>query len=457
MTVDANPAFGADEPPSHSMLNHQSSGELSQHQSHHRSSHAVNTYSANPYSNNSGSRNVPLSQIDSSLAASSSVSALSHAQLRSPTDLLNNEIQRERSTGVDAIWHRCQKYMKQSLADQVTPVRLAGHLSVLLVAAVILIMSQVELPGWDISLRSFPTVAPEGIGGATQTTSSRVSQILAGQNATNAIAGTSLQRAIVPFTIIPEEPQEGIESYTVQAGDTVLGIAEKFGLKPESIQWANPSLELNPDLLYVGDQLDILPVDGALHRVKVGETLSTIASQYKVSVEDIVGFGANNLVDADAPLSVGKNLIVPDGVKSYVPQPVFAYTGSVPTSATKGTGSFVWTTSGSITQRFWSGHKAIDIGSWPGAPVKAADSGHVIEAHYGTYNNGYGNAVVIDHGNGFVSLYAHLNSIYVRVGENVRRGQQIGTVGNTGNSTGPHLHLEIRYQGVPRNPLSYLR
>lgn len=455
MTVDANPAFGADEPPSHSVLNHQSTGELSQDQSHHRSSHAVDTYSANQYLNNqnSGSRNVPLSQIDSSLAVSSSVSALSHPS----TDLLTSELQRERSTGIDAIWHRCQKQMKQSLADQVTPVRLAGHLSVLLVAAVILVISQIELPNWDISLRAFPTVAPEGIGGATRTTSSRVSQILAGQNATNAISGASLQRAIVPFTIIPEEPQEGIESYTVQAGDTVLGIAEKFGLKPESIQWANPSLELNPDLLRVGDRLEILPVDGALHRVKVGETLSTIAAQYKVSVDDIVGFAANDLIDAGAPLYIGTNLIVPDGVKPYVPQPVFAYSGSVPTGATKGTGSFVWATSGSITQRFWSGHKAIDIGSWTGAPVKAADSGHIIEARYGTYNNGYGNAVIIDHGNGFVSLYAHLNSIYVRVGENVARGQQIGTVGNTGNSTGPHLHLEIRYQGVSRNPLSYLR
>ncbi len=117
--------------------------------------------------------------------------------------------------------------------------------------------------------------------------------------------------------------------------------------------------------------------------------------------------------------------------------------------------SFAWPASGSVTQQFWGGHRAIDIGSWTGAPVKSADSGYVTVAG-GGWNSGYGNYVVIDHGNGFVSLYAHLHSIYVRAGESVARGQQIGTLGNTGNSTGPHLHFEIRYQGVPGNPFSYL-
>ena len=112
--------------------------------------------------------------------------------------------------------------------------------------------------------------------------------------------------------------------------------------------------------------------------------------------------------------------------------------------------------SGSVSQQFWGGHRAVDIGSWTGAPVKASDSGYVVTAG-GGWNGGYGNHVIIDHGNGFVSLYAHLNSIYVRAGENVARGQHLGSVGNTGNSTGPHLHFEIRYQGVPRNPFSYLQ
>lgn len=363
-----------------------------------------------------------------------------------------------RTQFVDDVVDSLGSQVQRVLSDHISPIRLAGHLAVVLIAGAILLVSQLDVPNWNLTLpRTFPTV---GIDNATMSTTNAVSQVgqaLGVQNVrSQTTSDSSLQRAIVPFTIIPEAPQEGIKSYSVVAGDTVLGIASKFGLKPESIQWANPSLELNPDLLRIGDQLEIPPVDGALHTVQVGDTLSSIAAKYKVSIGDIVDFPTNGLVDANSALTVGTRLIIPGGVKPYVVPQVFAYNGSVPSSAIKGSGSFVWPTSGSVTQRFWSGHKAIDIGSWTGAPVKVSDSGHVIVAQPG-WNNGYGNFVVVDHGNGFVSLYAHMNSIYVRPGENVARGQQIGTVGNTGNSTGPHLHMEIRYQEVPRNPFSYLR
>ena len=132
------------------------------------------------------------------------------------------------------------------------------------------------------------------------------------------------------------------------------------------------------------------------------------------------------------------------------------YNGPIPQGAFKGTGSFAWPASGQVTQQYWSGHPAVDIGAFIGAPVKAADSGYVIAAS-GGWNDGYGNMVLIDHGNGFVSLYSHLSSIFVRQGESVGMGQQVGAVGNTGNSTGPHLHFEIRYQGIPRNPFGYLQ
>ena len=230
----------------------------------------------------------------------------------------------------------------------------------------------------------------------------QVGQVLGGQSAeAQTLGGSSLQRAIVPFTIIPEEQKEGITTYVVASGDTVLGIAERFGLKPESIQWANPSLEANPDVLRIGDQLQILPIDGALHTVQVGDTLSSIAAKYKVGMADIIQYSPNGLVDTSSSLSVGTPLIVPGGVKAYVAPQVFAYNGAVPASASKGTGAFVWPTSGSVTQQFWGGHKAIDIGSWTGAPVNAGDSGHVIVAQPG-WNNGYGNFVVIDHGNGLL-------------------------------------------------------
>jgi murein DD-endopeptidase MepM/ murein hydrolase activator NlpD len=265
----------------------------------------------------------------------------------------------------------------------------------------------------------------------------------------------SLQRAAVPFTIIPERPREEISIYAVEPGDTVLGIAEKFGLQPETIQWSNPSLELNPDLLSIGDQLKILPLNGVLHTVAPGDTLSSLAKKYRVEVADVVSHEMNNITDETASLTLGMELVIPGGTKPYVARQVAAYSGPIPANATRGSGAFVWPASGSITQRFWNGHRAIDVGSWNGSPVKAADSGYVAIAG-GGWNGGYGNYVVVDHGNGYISLYAHLNSVFVRPGENVVRGQQLGTVGNTGNSTGPHLHFEIRYQGVPRNPFSFL-
>lgn len=128
-------------------------------------------------------------------------------------------------------------------------------------------------------------------------------------------------------------------------------------------------------------------------------------------------------------------MVIPNGVKEFVNQQAVAYTGgAAPADAKIGGGNFVWSTSGSINQRFWGGHAAIDIGAWTGAPVKAADGGYVALATAG-WKPGYGNHVIIDHGNGFSTLYAHLNSIFVKPGESVAAGQQIGSVGNTGNST----------------------
>ncbi len=338
------------------------------------------------------------------------------------------------------------------LSDQVTPLRLAGHLSVLLVAAVILILSQADLPEWDIEIGTMAG-SSSSVGGELQT-GALVAQGVAQAN-DESTTTEALQRAAVPFTIIPERGREEIQAYEVQSGDTVLGIAEKFGLYPETVQWSNPELEANPDLLRIGDKLRILPLDGALHTVLPGDTLSSLASKYKVSIEDITGYTANDIGDASAPLVVGKEIVVPGGTKPYVSRQVAAYSGPIPSSAYKGLGSFSWPVSGSISQRYWSGHPAVDIGSWNGSPIKASDSGYVVAAG-GGWNGGYGNYVLIDHGNGFTTLYAHLSSIFVRTGENVSRGEQIGSAGNTGNSTGPHLHFEVRYQGVAQNPFTYL-
>jgi murein DD-endopeptidase MepM/ murein hydrolase activator NlpD len=350
-----------------------------------------------------------------------------------------------------------QAQLSSTFADQVTPVRLASHISVLLVATVVLVLSNVDIPDLNFSLRLFPNSAL--LGTSSSDLSSQLNTMLARSNGALG-ANESLQRAAVPFTTVHVEPTPvvaEIQQYIVQSGDTVLGIAEKFGLKPETVQWANPGLEANVDLIRPGDPLAILPIDGALHTITSGDTLISIANKYKVTVEDIVNYPGNNLADANASLTLANKLVIPNGVKPFVNQQAVAYSGTAapPANARIGGGNFVWPASGSINQRYWGGHAGIDVGAWTGAPVKAADGGYVALAT-GGWNAGYGNHVIIDHGNGFVTLYAHLNSIFVKPGESVVAGQQIGSVGNTGNSTGPHLHFEIRYQGVPRNPMNYL-
>jgi murein DD-endopeptidase MepM/ murein hydrolase activator NlpD len=273
-----------------------------------------------------------------------------------------------------------------------------------------------------------------------------------------------LERSAVPVTVRTSgdtlplfEPQRQVRTsvsvYTVRPGDTVLGIAQTFGLKGTSLLWANKALNDNPDFLKVGQKLNILPVDGAYHTVAKGETIEKIASSYKVQSEAIFGYGGNQL-QPGAVLQLGQQLIVPGGVVPYVPRRVQVTSGPVPADAQKGSGRLVWPMSGSISQRYWEGHLALDIAAPKGTTIVAADSGYVVSTQYS--DAGYGRMLIIDHGNGYRTLYAHLTSMYVAVGQSVSKGETIGTCGATGNATGPHLHFEVIKDGVKRNPLNYL-
>jgi murein DD-endopeptidase MepM/ murein hydrolase activator NlpD len=238
----------------------------------------------------------------------------------------------------------------------------------------------------------------------------------------------------------------------------LIGIAKKFGISPDTVKWAN-ELELNPDLLRVGQELIILPVSGVYHVVAEGDTLTQIARRYKVQPEAIVAYQPNGLKGLNEPLPVGKVLIIPGGEKPWVAPYVSAYSGPVPKTAGRGTGRFVWPATGRITSLFGSmrgrsRHTGLDIAAWTGSPVLASDSGYV--AFAGWDRTGYGNLVVINHGNGYVTYYAHLSKIFVRRGDSVAKGQRIGAVGCTGNCTGPHLHFEVRENNVARNPLGFL-
>ena len=216
--------------------------------------------------------------------------------------------------------------------------------------------------------------------------------------------------------------------------------------------WANEQ-ENNPDVLSIGQELIILPVSGVYHTVQKSDTVESVAAKYQVDPSAITQFAMNGL-KPPFELITGEKIIVPGGQKPYVPRVVAAYQGPIPEDATRGTGIFGWPASGLITQKYWGGHRAIDIAASTGTPIYAADSGYVVML--GFSSSGYGNMIVLDHGNGFQTLYAHLNGFNVRQGQSVKKGQKIATMGVSGRTTGPHLHFEIVKSGVQRNPIGIL-
>lgn len=260
-----------------------------------------------------------------------------------------------------------------------------------------------------------------------------------------------LTRGVAPITIIPERGRQGVIVHVVQPGDNVSKIAQSFGLQPETILWSNPELETWPDYIVVGQELLILPMDGAYHEVKAGDTLQSVAERYSVEPSVIIESEHNDLAEP-YELQVDQRLVIPGGTRPLVPRYVQA-TAPPPPDAPQGSGNFMWPASGYLTQSYWLGHQAIDIGGGTGAPIYAADSGY---AALTGWMGGYGNYIIINHGNGFETLYAHLSEIRVIAGQGVQRGQVIGLMGSTGRSTGPHLHLEIRQGGVKRNPVGFL-
>jgi len=250
-------------------------------------------------------------------------------------------------------------------------------------------------------------------------------------------------------TKVSEKPRDQVISYTIVKGDTLSTIAQKFGVSIDTIKWAN---DIQGDSLTIGKDLKIPPVTGVVHKVRDGETVYSIAKKYKTDAQKIVNFPFNDFADLDTfALNIGQTLIVPDGVIEQAPAIIF----QAPPVFAGGTGQFMWPTNGVITQYPIWYHMALDIANPGGPPVMAADDGIVTTVKYLTYD--YGHHVVIDHGNGFSSLYGHMTDIYVTPGQRVTRGTVIGRMGSTGRSTGTHLHFEIRYNGSAQNPLSFLK
>lgn len=256
-------------------------------------------------------------------------------------------------------------------------------------------------------------------------------------------------------TLVSAKPRAEVIEYTVKPGDTVSTIAEKFGVSVDTIRWENDLESVKS--IKQDQKLKILPVSGVMYKVKRGETVYSIAKNHQVDPQVIVDWPYNSFAnDETFALAVGQELTIPDGVKPKeaptTPRPLYA---QIP-GAGAGTGQFVWPTAGHISQGFSWYHKAIDIANKNAPDVLAADGGIVVIAGW-VAPTAYGNHLVIDHGNGLATLYAHLSQLYVSSGQKVAKGQAIGKMGLTGRATGVHLHFEIRQNGVAQNPLNYLK
>lgn len=233
-----------------------------------------------------------------------------------------------------------------------------------------------------------------------------------------------------------------IITYTVQSGDTLWSIATQFGLELDTLRWSNIELERNPDVLSVGTDLTILPVNGSYHILTAEDTLESIAALYGVSVADITDYPPNGMYPP-YELEVGTGLIIPLGNKER----------ELPKPSISADYALAWPLVSPVIGTFSPDHTGIDMGAPYGATVYAANGGLVASADW-TENYGY--LVILNHGDGFQTWYGHLKGTPLTPGLAVPRGTLIGEVGSTGRSTGPHLHFEVRINGEPVDPLGYL-
>jgi murein DD-endopeptidase MepM/ murein hydrolase activator NlpD len=275
-----------------------------------------------------------------------------------------------------------------------------------------------------------------------------------------------------PFTIIPDRPRNEVIQYEVQSGDTIFRIAERFGLEPESIAWANDRSLLGG--LRPGRVINILPVDGAYWTVTEPESVASIAARFQVDPYAIIDSEFNDLFGftPDTVLPSNSRVVIPGGqAEQIVWNPVVERTGGDGSSGVArisfaagepgscglvdnpgggggwirpvAAGSYQW------SQGYSSYHTGVDLAGSVGTPVYAANGGSVIFAGWNSF--GYGYAVVLAHGP-YTTVYGHLSAINVGCGQFVQAGQVIAAMGSSGQSSGPHLHFEIRYNDIPQDP-----
>jgi murein DD-endopeptidase MepM/ murein hydrolase activator NlpD len=290
---------------------------------------------------------------------------------------------------------------------------------------------------------------------------------------------SAINRSANLSTDIPTRPRVDVITYTVETGDSLFSIADDFNLKPETLLWGNYAiLKDDPHVLRPGQTLNVLPTDGTYYQWDESDNLDSVADFFGVEKDAIVEYPGNRFDLALAStgnieVQPGTWLIVPGGqreTQDWGPPAISrdnpasaryygaGHCGTVYTGAV-GTGTFVKPTPTGYVGAggyVWNPpvHNGVDYSGSAGDPIYAVDSGVVVYSGWSDY--GYGNLIVIDHGNGWVSAYAHLNDVYVYCGQSVFQGATIGPMGSTGNSTGPHLHFELSINGAKVNPLNYI-
>jgi murein DD-endopeptidase MepM/ murein hydrolase activator NlpD len=250
--------------------------------------------------------------------------------------------------------------------------------------------------------------------------------------------------------------------HTVGDGDVLSTVADRYGLNVETIMWENNIG--NANMIVSGQKIVIPPVDGISYTAKEGDNFEKLASKYEVDVDSII---AQNNLTGDT-LAIGQHLFLP-GAKPIVPPSYSASSSGTNVAASNvtlsdtntapvGAKPFIYPTRGDITQGYRAGHYALDIGDTSKPPIWSAGGGTVKKAYSGGWGGGYGNHVIIDHGNGLETLYAHLDHLTVTEGQWVDQGQVIGQMGNTGRvygATGIHLHWEVIKNGIKQYPGNY--
>jgi murein DD-endopeptidase MepM/ murein hydrolase activator NlpD len=353
--------------------------------------------------------------------------------------------------------------------------RITAHLSIIAIAFAAILVISIETPGRNArasaagSLLGADRVSPA----ASSSPGSHPEQapLLTLRGSPHLSDFDAVSRWPNPYTVIPERPRAQVITYVVQRGDTLFSIAARFDLSPTTIIWSNRAAFGDvPWLVRAGTELCILPVDGVYHIVRSGETTTSIAARYDVDSTELYNEW-NDLPWGKQPRE-GQQLVVPGGTDEQLTwsPPIMYATHELATYSHKGCGGAVvsgpsghgWFTypTGSSRISGWVFHDprrrthiGLDYRCRRGDPIYAADNGVVtLAGRYGTY----GITIQINHGSGFVTRYGHLDSIAVQCGDSVFQGDLIGTCGNTGWSSGPHLHFEIRHNNVPQDPEIYL-